>query len=109
MEPWFDANAYGWMFAVAMALPGASTGILATRWSPRGKGRGPIMTSLYVQFAASGLLLLAAFIAMTVGQPRSVWSALAIPAIITVVVNGLTMPRVLRNYRQAEQRRATQS
>ena len=100
-EPWFDANAYGWIPAVISGMAGFSTGMLGERLAPRGKARRPIMTSLYVQIIGSLLLVLAGVVARAAQQEYAVWWSLMLPGLIGLVVVSVTIVRLNRKYRKA--------
>ena len=104
MEPWFNADAYGWVPAVLSGLAGFSTGMSGEKLGPKGKGRKVIFTSLYVQIVGSLLLIAVGLFGRSAGQPYAVWSSLLIPGIIGTVVVTATIFRLQRVYRKAAQK-----
>jgi hypothetical protein len=107
IEPWFDAQAYGWVIAVLSGCAGFSTGMLGEKLAPKGKGRRPIFASLYAQEAGSVLLIAAGLAGRTMGQPYAVWSAILIPGVIGLIVVSLTIFRLIRIYRKSAEKAVT--
>lgn len=104
MEPWFDAQTYGWVIPVLLGVVGFSTGMLGEKLAPRGKARKPIFASLYLQEIGSVLLLVVGLVGRIMGQPYVVWSAIVIPGVIGLVVTSITMLRLNRIYRRSTQK-----
>ncbi len=108
-EPWFNGDQYGWIIGVTMAAAGAATAILTAKLAPKARGRRFMVVNLYSQFVISVLLVAVGLIGRFSGQPYSVWFAVFLPGLIGVVVLSVMIPRTLRTYRQAQQRRLAES
>ena len=103
-EPWFDPM-WSWLPGTLLGCSAGLFGGLAGWLVPQGKGKTWIVGGLVVLLAASIVMLFAGVIAYVAGQPYAVWYGLGLAGLIGVVVIGVNLPMLLRQYRQAEERR----
>jgi hypothetical protein len=103
-EPWFDPT-YAWLPGTLLGVLAGTVGGLAGWLAPKGKARGPIMGAFWLLLGASAVMLVAGTIGYVGGQPYGVWYGLGLAGLIGVLALGFNAPRLLKLYREAEERR----
>jgi hypothetical protein len=101
---WWNESQSGLIGAtggIVAGLSGAAIGIFAGRFRNRRLVEGILIGGAVV----GGLLLVAATVAMVIGQPRHVWYPVGLIGIILAAVDGLLIPMMRRNYAAAELQR----
>lgn len=105
---WWDersAGLIGGWLGGGVGILGGVFGSLVGYCATRGKARSAVLS---VQLAAIGLglsLMLAALVALMLGQPFHVWFPLGLPGLITALVMAPLYPVVKARYQEAEQRK----
>jgi multidrug transporter EmrE-like cation transporter len=104
-EPWYDANAWGWLLGTVYGCLAGLWGALAGTLAPQGKARLLIMGLGWLFIVSAAIFLAAAVTALCTGQPYGVWYGLGLPGLLGVVLYGALLPVARFRYRQAEERR----
>ena len=107
MEPWFDANLYGWIPGTLLGVLGGTTGGLAGCLAPRGKAKRLVLGLWYFEILVWVGFLGAAVVALLTGQPYGVWYGLGLPGLLGVTLFGALLPLTLGHYRAAELRKVS--
>ena len=104
-EPWFDPNAFGgWYGGIAGGVGGSLIGFLGAI-AGSGKGKAFVLGAFWMFFVLGVLSLLIGLVALVIGQPWSIWSALCLVGVVYAGVCGPLIPGIKGRYRQAEQLR----
>jgi hypothetical protein len=99
-EPWFSSQLapYFSLFSLLAAMASLQ------RFAERGTHRNLVLSSWYAAIGFGALMLVAALVGLTAGQPGFVVGTLAFTGAVVVAGFASHLPRLARLYREAELR-----
>jgi hypothetical protein len=104
MNPWWDNRGGGWFGAIVgstLGILGAVIGLLAGR----GKARQTVFALLIAVCAIGGVSLILGIVAVSIGQPYTVYYPLLLCGALATVLPLVQLPAVRRRYEALELRR----
>jgi len=108
-EPWYNENLYGSLWG---AIGGGVGGTLGGLWGalagvlvPRGKGRSWLLGAAWVFVGVGAGCLVYGLYALSQGQPFGIWFPPCNLGLVFVLVFGIMLPVMRKQYAVAEARR----
>lgn len=103
-EPWFNPDPRAALLVIPLMVAGILLAVIARALASRGKAKRLILGMWWLYLSVTLALLVAGVVGRATGQPYDVWFSLLMPGLLAPAPL-LTLPILLRTYREAEWRR----